>query len=181
MAGLVPCSDSKGEVDTSSSPVQRKRKREPKLRRVLRVQDDDLSLARALVVARARWEREQDEKLRVRWDSIRHGETKRSIIQKNMAMELMKASGLGEKEGSCGNEELKKIQEFLEPQGYQIFVFTPSRAEGDKPIFEGKVDSMKHFKPLHLVKSGNHFNVLSSVSKLFKASKKLESSLSMND
>lgn len=86
--------------------------------------DDELCLARAIVVGQARHERNIDAEHGRRYDNIRRGERKRNTAQKKAAVELMEQAGLAEHSGGCGLEEIQKIQDdVLTPGGWQLKVF----------------------------------------------------------
>ena len=88
---------------------------------------DELCLARALVSTKAYVDHDPQYK------DISKGRT----IQTHLAYKLHKESGVPE--GMCGIPEIKKMQEHLFPQGYQIKVF---EGNGGAPMFnEEKFDS----------------------------------------
>jgi len=98
---------------------------------VIRIKnDDDLCLARALVVAMTRPNRFEDKK---KWNRIRYGETKRYTQQKDDAEALMKLAGLQHHNGPCGIPEIKAIQNVL--TDYQIKIFSCDL--GNKIMFQG--------------------------------------------
>ena len=81
----------------------------------------------------------------------------------------MRNAGLGDHQGPCGIEELKKIQAFLEPE-YQIKVF--SAASLNFMIFKGPIESEKVLHLYHDVDEENpnapgHFMVCKSPHVLF--------------
>ena len=99
--------------------------------------DDDLCLARAVVVAKARIDKETDQS--VKWGCIRQNEKTRNYLQRDMARQLMADCGLGDHGGPCGIAEFKQIQSFLAPN-YQLKIFSQSVC--DNLIFVGEVDNL---------------------------------------
>lgn len=97
--------------------------------------NDDLSLPRAVVVAKAHRERFADSEKAKRWASLGSGLP--SNLQKKLAIELMKRAGLEDHEGACGLKELEKIQTFLEESdGLQIKVLGSQSL-----LWKGPIDS----------------------------------------
>jgi len=92
--------------------------------------DDDMCLARALVVAMEYPNRFKDKN---RWNRIRKGETGRFKDQRDDAVLLMKKAGLQNHKGACGIPEIQAIQDVLE--GYQIKIFSSDL--GHKVMFQG--------------------------------------------
>src|SRR3569832_966822 len=89
--------------------------------------NDNLCLARAIVVAIARIEKDP------KWNSIRQGDKNRHYIQAKRARRLMEKAGLKQHSGPCGIKELSKIQDIV--SDYQIRVFSIEHFGGI--IFEG--------------------------------------------
>jgi len=94
--------------------------------------DDNMCLARALVVAVAFPERFKDEN---RWNRIRKGEAGRFKDQRDEASALMKKAGLENHKGPCGIPEIQAFQDVL--VGYQIKIF--SNDLGHKIMFQGRI------------------------------------------
>ena len=101
-----------------------------------------LCCARALVVARARHEKDNPE---THWNDIRRCEP-RGYRQKRQALELMRLAGLENHQDACGPEELLKLQDVI--PNYQIKVFDKDHCNA--LTFIGKVKKMlivKHTPP----------------------------------
>ncbi|MCP5023743.1 MAG: hypothetical protein GY930_18490, partial [bacterium] len=125
---------------------------------------DDLCLPRALVVAMARIDKEEDPELAQLWSSIRDS---RRSPQKQLAQRLMRQAGLQDHEGPCGEQEIRKLQAALEPT-YQIKIFSSRCC--NFLTFEGKIPSEKVLHIYHQSdengKNG-HFLVVSKPHVLF--------------
>ena len=87
--------------------------------------DDDLCLARALVVAKTRADKKAgDPEATAVWDTVRVVDKRRAnrdTLQKRLAVKMTRDCGLANHQGRCGLKELQKFQDFLEPD-YQIKV-----------------------------------------------------------
>ena len=83
---------------------------------------DNLCLPRAIVTAKARIDKEMNSYFKKNWNSIRQGRK----IQECMAKGLIKRANLENHSGEWGENELQKLQNVLEPDGYQIKVFSSS-------------------------------------------------------
>lgn len=98
---------------------------------ILRIKNNDsLCLARALVVAMARHNKNLDIR---KWNAIRKGDTKGGKTQREQAKILMTKAGLNLHQGPCGIPELTALQHAVYP--YQIKVF--SKNKGYMLMFEG--------------------------------------------
>ena len=72
---------------------------------IIQIQNnDDLCCARALIVARARLDKDP------RWETIRKGDQNRYTLQRKLAQQLMTEAGLTDHTGPCGIPELQKLQ-----------------------------------------------------------------------
>jgi len=87
---------------------------------VLKIKNtDEMCLARAIVLGRAMLHKNDPN---YKWNSIRAGDSTRNLTQRREAKKLMKRANLSRHKGSCGINELKKIQNVL--PDYQIKVFS---------------------------------------------------------
>jgi len=114
--------------------------------------NDKFCLARALVVAMNRYDKDMDP---ARWERIRFGETKRYTDQFKEAKLLMEKAGLENHDGHCGIPELKALQDIL--PDCQIKVFSSDL--GHKIMFEGKQFLL-------------HINILCDIISLFRKTSK---------
>ena len=132
--------------------------------------DDNLYLARAIVVAKARIDKQTDPS--VQWHAIRknHKEKPHSnYIQKQLAQKLMRDAGLENYQGECGEDEIAKLQAVLEPE-YQIKIFSAQCC--NFLTYQGKIVSEKVLHLYHDVNddgSGDHFLVISAPHVLFNS------------
>ena len=106
---------------------------------------DDLCCARALIVAKARLEKDP------RWEAIPKADQNRYTLQKRLMQELMEEAGLKDHTGGCGIPELKKFEVVL--FGYQIKVF--DREKTNKLLFQ-RPQAQKIF---HLYLNNRHYDV----------------------
>jgi hypothetical protein len=143
--------------------------------------NDNLCLARALVVAKVRLDKETCPLARKTWENIRKETTTKAMTnnknnlrnwetaQKRMAIELMENCGLGNHQGQCGLKEMQKFQDYLAPE-YQIKVF--SAAAMNFLVFQGPPAG----KILHLYHecdpdgSNGHFIVCTKPHAIFNTS-----------
>ena len=95
---------------------------------------DELCLARAVIVAIAKIEKDP------KWNSIRQGDSSRHYVQTKRAKALMEKAGLKNHSGPCGIKELSKIQDVLTE--HQIRVF--SKEHFGSIIFESKLMNVSH-------------------------------------
>jgi len=100
--------------------------------------DDDMCLARALVVAMEYPNRFKDKN---RWNRIKKGESGLFKDQRDEAILLMKKAGLQNHTGPCGIPEIQAIQDVLD--GYQIKIFSSDL--GHKVMFQGRICFLKSY------------------------------------
>ena len=116
---------------------------------VIRIQNtDELCLARALVVAVARIEKDPQ------WNNIRQGRN----IQNTMAMNLHHRAGVPL--GKCGIAEIKLFQNAL--PNYQIYVL--SRDHFNAIVYSGPEGGI----PIYIYHHDQHFDVISKISGFLK-------------
>ncbi|MCP3667712.1 MAG: hypothetical protein GY696_35345, partial [Gammaproteobacteria bacterium] len=126
---------------------------------------DDLCLPRALVVAMARIEKEEDPQVASNWEAIRR--PRQNGLQKKLALTLMRQAGLRDHEGPCGEQEIRKLQAALEPM-YQIKIFSSRCC--NFLTFQGKIPSEKVLHIYHQSDengANGHFLVVSKPHVLF--------------
>ena len=122
----------------------------PTKKSIIRIQNEDnLCCARALVVAKAKVDKDG------RWETIRKGDKQRHTLQKRLALQLMEMAGLTGHTGPCRIEELQKLQGAL--PGYQIKVYDRDLING--LAFKGPVEE----KVLHLYLHDNHYDAIMSM------------------
>ena len=115
---------------------------------------DDLCLARAIVTAKARLDKDTD--CTVNWNNIRRGQCE----QTRLAKELHRRAGVPE--GPCGLDEVASFQAVL-PE-YQINVVTTGTK--DVYLYRGPPQP----KQLHVLYHQNHFDVMTSLPALVENS-----------
>ncbi len=82
--------------------------------------DDDLCFARAVIVAKARIDKETNPEIARKWNQIRRGDRGRRL-QKNMAQELMLHSGLGDHTGIFSNRVYSLLSCLAFTEIYSLF------------------------------------------------------------
>jgi hypothetical protein len=119
-------------------------------------------LARAIVVARARLNKDTDKST---WGSVRKGDqpAKRNYLQTTLAKELMAKAGLENFQDLCGIPELKKLQDVLSPDGYQLKVF--SKDIFNDIFYKGEVVDATQIINLYL--HDGHYDVITKVPAFF--------------
>uniref|UniRef100_A0A915JZ58 OTU domain-containing protein n=1 Tax=Romanomermis culicivorax TaxID=13658 RepID=A0A915JZ58_ROMCU len=120
--------------------------------------DDNLCLARAVVVAIAMLNKHNPE---YQWNTIRTKNPHPRSLQTRKAHELMVRAGLQNHKGPCGIQELNMIQDII-PE-YRIKVF--SKDAYCAMIFEGKNTDAE--KVIHLYHHDDHFTVITSMAAFF--------------
>ncbi|MCP3664358.1 MAG: hypothetical protein GY696_18025, partial [Gammaproteobacteria bacterium] len=133
--------------------------------------DDDLCLARALVVAKARIDKETDPELARKWKNIQKNRpAQANSIQKRMALALMRQAGLQDHVGPCGEQEIRKLQEALQPD-YQIKIFSSRCC--NFLTFQGKIPAEKVLHIYHDYDEENdsgHFIIITRPHVIFNPS-----------
>ncbi len=85
---------------------------------------DSLCLARSLVVSMALVDKDTDAEVGRRWHALRRKRSPAAqTLQKELATRLMEEAGLGNHQGDCGENEIRKLQAVLQPE-YQIKIFS---------------------------------------------------------
>ncbi len=130
--------------------------------------DDDLCLARALVVSMARIDKESDPQVARSWQRLRRkGKPNANSLQRRMAIQLMEEAGLEDHQGGCGEKEIRKLQTVLEPE-FQIKVFSSLCC--NFLTFQGNIPSKKVLHIYHDADEdgrNGHFMVISKPHVLF--------------
>jgi hypothetical protein len=116
---------------------------------------DNLCCARAIVTGKA--EIDEDPQ----YNTIKRGDRNRNTLQKRLAQQLMEEAGLGDHQGPCGLDDLKLLQNVLEPD-YQVKVFSKELCGG--LYFKGEVQADK---VIHLYLHGNHVDLIISMPAFF--------------
>ena len=116
--------------------------------------DDDLCLARALVVAIARIQKHP------KYDVIRKSDR---YIQQERALQLHRAANVPL--GPCGLDEVKQFQKYL--TDYEITIL--SGDHGEKIIYPPVLSDKQ---PIHLYYQNGHFDVITRVSRFLSQQKK---------
>ena len=137
--------------------------------------DDDLCLARALVVAEARAEMQAGNAARF-WNTFRKVDRRckrKESQQKKAAKKLMEDCGLKDHRGQCGLQELQRFQDFFTLRGYQIKVFSAQAMNA--MVFRGpeaaKVLYLYHDRDDDTpADSGGHFSVCTKPHVIFNTS-----------
>jgi len=132
-------------------------------RSIVRIKNkDNLCLARAIVVARARLEhlvKPDDKCIKSTYNHLREGDKPPRRQQFKAAKKLMKDAGLEKHKGSCGIPEIHAIQTIM--PDYQIRVFssmTPGSLTYTSPEADHVVDLYNH---------DNHFDIITSLPAFF--------------
>ncbi|KAJ8019801.1 putative DNA polymerase [Holothuria leucospilota] len=112
---------------------------------------DDLCLARALVTAKARLDKENDRT--INWNNIRQGMCEQTKLAKALH------ANAGVPEGPCSLDEVDRFQQFL--QDYQILVI--SCLPKDPIVFKGP----ENHKKLCVLYQQGHFDVITSLPGFF--------------
>ena len=110
-----------------------------------------MCLARAIIVAI------EEKQKGPHWNNIRQGRE----IQGDLAKGLMSMAGLDDHLGVCGLQEIKAIQQAIQPR-YQIKVY--SKETFNNLVFQGDVVSDN---VLHLYHHDNHFDVITKLPAFF--------------
>ena len=116
--------------------------------------DDDLCLARALVVAIARIQKHP------KYDQIRKSDR---YIQEERALQLHRAANVPL--GTCGMDEVKQFQKYL--TDYEITILSGNH--GEKIIYP---PVLGYKQPIHLYYQNGHFDVITRVSSFLSQQKK---------
>uniref|UniRef100_A0A915IHY8 Uncharacterized protein n=1 Tax=Romanomermis culicivorax TaxID=13658 RepID=A0A915IHY8_ROMCU len=111
---------------------------------------DNLCLARALVLAKARIDKDPH------LDTIKRGESSRKTLQQELAKKLQKDVGLEHFDQACRLDEVQKFQDYLTPD-YQIKIYSKDHYNG--LIYKGP----KAEKILHLFLHDHHFDIITKV------------------
>jgi len=123
---------------------------------------DDLCLARAITVAKARLEHlaaPQNKKLFRLYQNLSRGDKPPRKQQFNAAKALMKAAGLETHKGACGIPEIQAIQDIL--PDYQIRIFNTLATAG--LVYSGPpADNI-----IYLYNHDNHYDVITTMEGFF--------------
>lgn len=123
-------------------------------RSILSIEGKDLCLARALVTAKARIEKDEDKS--IKWESIRKGLNE----QEKLAKDLHSKAGV--EEGPCSLEEIDQFQKTKIMEKYQIIVVPFENYKKCQFIYKGPRKELK----LYILHYDNHYDVINSMSGL---------------
>jgi len=99
---------------------------------------DNLCFPRSLVVARVYCERGnlRTGELNDKWNSIR---CRNSVLQRELALQLMRSAGIIIPEEGCGIHEIERFQRFLAAENIAIIVYNFSTfGSGENPLYDDR-------------------------------------------